>query len=202
MTRTPALAMAVLTALTLAACGTEHTNPTDAVGVRPAGAPSAAEDPQPAFMEMVNTVARPCAPEVPSGDDGPVAPGEKPRTGPAQALPTGDGAPALPTAGPEVELNAVEWCAGHLHVERVTQALMGVADPTPDKVRRVLNGLGYVDERIHGLKRSGATTRFSIDLRVMGGALGLKGTAAGTYTDVEFFAAPETGPFEPGAAGR
>ncbi|GGW76730.1 hypothetical protein [Streptomyces caelestis] len=43
---------------------------------------------------------------------------------------------------------------------RITQAFWDLVEPTPTKVRAILNDLGYVDERIHDLKQSGATTRF------------------------------------------
>jgi len=106
--------------------------------------------------------------------------------------------PVTPTAGPEVELNARDWCAGNLHEERVAQALLDVVAPTPAKVRTILNDLGYADERIHDLKQSGATTRFFLDLREKGGRLCLKGSAAGAETVVDTCVAPATGPFTPG----
>ncbi|MEU0391980.1 hypothetical protein ABZ208_04215 [Streptomyces sp. NPDC006208] len=60
----------------------------------------------------------------------------------------------------------------------------------------------WLIERIHDLKQSGATTLFFIDLRVRDGRLCLEGSAAGPRTDVEFFAAPESGPFEPAERKR
>ncbi|MGW7285506.1 hypothetical protein ACWGH4_08415 [Streptomyces sp. NPDC054847] len=207
----------VAATLALTACGTERpgadgsrSKPAGAVGARATESP-AAHDPQVAFAEMLETVAQPCSAETPSSGEESAAPAETPATGPAKtprtdppepADPAGtpwqDGDdPAAPTTGPGVDMSAAEWCAGHLHVERVTHALMGLADPTPAKVRKVLNGLGYIDERIHGLEQSGPVTRFFVDLRVAGGSLCLKGSAAGESTDIEFFGASGTGPFTP-----
>ncbi|WP_245727531.1 hypothetical protein [Streptomyces vietnamensis] len=110
--------------------------------------------------------------------------------------------PITPTAGPEVELNARDWCAGNLHEERIAGALWDLTDPTPTKVRTILNDLGYVDERIHDLKQSGATTRFFLDLREKGGRLCLEGSAAGEETVVDKCVAPATGRFTPGDRNR
>ncbi|MBK3624693.1 hypothetical protein JHN59_07495 [Streptomyces sp. MBT49] len=93
-------------------------------------------------------------------------------------------------------MNARDWCASNLHEERITRALRDLADPTPAEVRTVLNGLGYIDGRIHGLERSGTTTRFLLDLRDRGGRLCLDGSAAGEDTVVDKCVAPATGPFE------
>ncbi|KOG06837.1 hypothetical protein ADK34_41515 [Streptomyces viridochromogenes] len=97
-----------------------------------------------------------------------------------------------------MELNARDWCAGALHEQRIAEALLDLVDPTPTKVRAILNDLGYVDERIHDLKQSGATTRFFLDLREKGGRLCLDGSAAGEETVVDKCVAPATGPFTPG----
>ncbi|WP_246203540.1 hypothetical protein [Streptomyces tailanensis] len=106
--------------------------------------------------------------------------------------------PIAPTTGPEVELNARDWCASALHEERIAQALWDLVDPTPTKVRTILNDLGYIDEHIHDLKQSGATTRFFLDLRDKGGRLCLEGSAAGENTVIDKCVAPATGPFTPG----
>ncbi|WP_063766933.1 hypothetical protein [Streptomyces sp. NRRL S-813] len=192
--RRPALALAVtaLIAVTLAACGTEETNAAaspskaaEAVDAQHTEA-SAGPDQQAAFLAMLNRVAPSC----PSG--GPSA----------KTLPTDDPAteaieaPLAPTA-PEADLDARDWCASTLHEERITQALWHLEDPTPAKVRKILNGLGYIDERIHDLTQSGAATRFFLDLRVKGGRLCLDGSAAGEETIVDACVAPETGQFRP-----
>ncbi|MGW7240709.1 hypothetical protein [Streptomyces sp. NPDC054804] len=194
--RRPRLALAItaLAALALGACGTEKANaggertkPTDAVGGRPDAA----------FTAMLDKVARSCPPS---------APPEAPPSGAAQTPPS-DGVatppsdaiePVAPTAGPEVELNARDWCASSLHEQRITQALWDLVEPTPTKVRAILNDLGYVDERINDLKQSGATTRFFLDLRDKGGRLCLEGSAAGEKTVVDTCVAPATGPFTAG----
>ncbi|WP_223833022.1 hypothetical protein [Streptomyces venezuelae] len=190
----PTFALTALAALALVACGTEKSGAespqdksADAAGVR-SGA---------AFTDMMRKVARSCPDSTSS---------ERPPTGPARTVPSGPAEtspsdtpktpptdaiePALPTAGPEVELNARDWCASALHEERITQALWDLADPTPAKVRTILHDLGYIDERIHDLRRSGTTTRFSLDLRDRGGQLCLDGTAAGEKTVVDKCGAP------------
>ncbi|MFD7442039.1 hypothetical protein [Streptomyces sp. NPDC059909] len=196
------LAITALAALALVACGTEKTSaggsqskPADTAGAR-SGA---------AFTEMLDKVAQSC----PSGALGALhsgpphgpqsnTPAEERPTGPVQTPPSDAIKPIAPTTGPEVELNARDWCASKHHEERITQALWDLADPNPTNVRKILNDLGYVDERIHDLKRSGATTRFFLDLRDRGGRLCLEGSAEGEKTVVESFAGPETGPFTPG----
>ncbi|MEU1710479.1 hypothetical protein ABZ478_34975 [Streptomyces sp. NPDC005706] len=60
-----------------------------------------------------------------------------------------------------------------------------------------VTGLGYIDERIHGLRQSGTATQFSLDLRDRGGRLCMAGSAAGTRTVVDMCVAPATGPFVP-----
>ncbi|MER5375003.1 hypothetical protein [Streptomyces sp. NPDC002553] len=180
----PMLVMSALAALTLTACGTEkasvggpQSSPADTAGARPGTS----------FTEMLSEVARQCPPS---------ASPEAPPSGPAETLPSGETPPndavepIAPVAGPEVELNARDWCAGNLHEERITQALRNLSDPTPGKVRAILNDLGYVDERIHDLKQSGTTTRFALDLRDQGGRLCLDGSAAGEETVVDKCVAP------------
>ncbi|MER5909619.1 hypothetical protein ABT124_03730 [Streptomyces sp. NPDC001982] len=193
-----ALAVTALAALALTACGTEttsaagsHSKPADAVSAERTEAPSDS-DQQAAFTAMLNKVARSCPSDAPS----------------KEPLPTDDPAtdalegPRAPTRAVELELDAADWCASTLHEERITQALLGLADPTPDQVQKTLNDLGYIDERIHGLKQSGATTRFFLDLRVKGGRLCMDGSAAGEETIVDACVAPETGPFTPSKRTR
>ena len=105
-----------------------------------------------------------------------LAPGEVPPTDPIE--------PGAPT-GPETELNDRDRCASVQHEQRIIEALQKVSDPTPAKVRTALNGLGYLDERIHGLKQEGEATRFYLDLRESGGRLCEAGRAAGAETDVQ-----------------
>ncbi|MER5516164.1 hypothetical protein [Streptomyces sp. NPDC002763] len=204
------LVITALAALTLGACGTERTNG-GGEQTRPAGAVGGRPDE--AFTAMLDKIAQSCPPSAPP-EALPTGPPEAPPTAPPEALPTGpaetlpsDGVetppsdaiePMAPTAGPEVELNARDWCASSLHEQRITQALWDLVEPTPTKVRAILNDLGYVDERIHGLKQSGATTRFFLDLRDKGGRLGLEGSAAGEKTVVDRCVAPATGPFTVG----
>lgn len=186
-------ALAALAALALAACGAGTASPAG-----PQGRPSGTAVAGPGLTEILGVVEQSCPPS---------APPEGPPTGPAHTLPPGTGVPpdvepVAPTAGPEAELNARDWCASSLHEERIAQALRDLADPTPGKVRTVLNDLGYVDGRIHGLKQSGATTRFFLDLRDKGGRLCLEGSAAGENTVVDTCVAPPSGPFTPGEQER
>ncbi|MFI9154084.1 hypothetical protein [Streptomyces sp. NPDC053367] len=190
-TRTVALALTALAAVSLTACGTETTSTqrtsTDVAGARPTQTRAAASGAETAFAAMLDEVGRSC-------------PAHGPRDVPPTDLPADDPAteelegPIAPTAGPEAELDARDWCVMSLHEERVTRALLEVTDPAPAEVRKVLNGLGYIDARIHRLERSGTTTRFLLDLRDKGGRLCLDGTAAGERTLVEGCVAPESGP--------
>lgn len=190
------LVTAVVATLGLTACGTESAG-TEA-GLKAGGT----EDrPGTAFSKMLDEVAETCPADgppqaPPTGPQNPQPPG-------AQETPPSDAVePIAPTAGPEVELNARDWCAGHLHEERVTQALWDLKNPSPADVRSILNDLGYIDERIHGLRKSGTATRFSLDLRDRGGRLCMAGSAAGTRTVVDMCVAPATGPFKPGQRKR
>ncbi|MFJ8050252.1 hypothetical protein [Streptomyces luteogriseus] len=187
------LLTAVVATVGLVACGTRSAG-TDAGPTSPAG--GAEDRPRTAFSKMLDEVAETCP------ADGPP---QAPPSGPANPLPSGEetppsGAvePIAPTAGPEVELNARDWCAGHLHEERVAQALWDLKNPTPADVRTILNDLGYIDERIHGLRQSGTAIRFSLDLRDRGGRLCMAGSAAGPRTVVDMCVAPATGPFVTG----
>lgn len=214
--RRPRLVLVVTTlaALTLGACGTEKANtggkqtkPADAVGGRPAAA----------FTAMLDEIAQSCPPSAPP-EAPPTGPAETLRTGPAETLPTGSAEappsgsvetppddaiePIAPTAGPEVELNPRDSCVSPLHEQRIAHALWDLVEPTPTKVRAILNDLGYVDERIHGLEQSGATTRFFLDLRDKGGRLCVEGSAAGEHTVVDTCVAPATGPFTAGERKR
>lgn len=107
--------------------------------------------------------------------------------------------PIAPTAGPEVELNGRDWCAGVSHEQHVYVAVEKIVEPTPAKVRAALNAVGYPDERIHGLKQSGATTHFHLDLRENGGRLCVEGSVGGGVEPVlDKCVAPSTGPFTAG----
>ncbi|MFE6223407.1 hypothetical protein [Streptomyces sp. NPDC057854] len=92
-------------------------------------------------------------------------------------------------------LNARDWCASVQHEQRVIEALQEVSRPTPTSVRKTLNGLGYIDARIHDLVQDGAITRFHLDLRESGGRLCERGTAAGEATEMTPCVAPATGAF-------
>lgn len=195
--------MTALAVVTLAACGTERTGAggsrntsVDTVAAEPAAAPPAAEE-QEAFVEMMDAVARWCAAEAPVAEGGPPAAPQEPL--PVEEIaPDGTRRPSVdPSPQPELELNAADRCAGNLHVERIVHELWTVEDPTPAQVRKILNDLGYVDERIHGLKRSGTATRFHLDLRFRGGSLALDGSADAELTEIDMFEADGTGPFVP-----
>ncbi|WP_063991887.1 MULTISPECIES: hypothetical protein [unclassified Streptomyces] len=214
-----ALAAAVLGALALTACGAEATEgggkaagpATSASVAGGASTPSQAATDGPkdgshgaAFAAMLARVARSC----PAGHapaDRPTAPaggGEEPTVRPGEMPPTGPIEPGVPTSGPEVELSARDWCASGLHEERITQALLKLKDPAPAEVRKILNRLGYIDERIHDLARSGPTTAFLIDLREKGGRLCVKGSAAGENTVVDTCVAPLGGEFSAANVGN
>jgi len=203
------LATIALAALTLTACGTDGASADDArktsadtVDAGSKGGPPT-PDQRVSFMDMLNTVGQPCAPDAPSEEE-PTPAGEKPPTAPVEPLPVDGSAPGSTEPAPhtsgtpqEVTLSVVEKCEGRLHSKRITKALSRATAPTPGEIRTTLNDLGYINERIHNLRKSGATTRFYVDLRVLGGSLCLDGSVTGTTTVVTAFAAPPTGPFIP-----
>lgn len=186
------LALTALAVLALGACGTAKAT----VGGEPA-APAAPAKPMgslssPALAQLQEDIAQTCPPPG-TPQEGPPTPQPAP---PGEEAPAGMGEPAMPTAGPEVELDTRDWCAGVLHEQHIYLAVQELAEPTPAKVRVILNDLGYADERIHDLKQSGATTRFFVDLREHGGRLCLAGSVGGGVEAVlDKCVAPATGPF-------
>ncbi|WP_406387662.1 hypothetical protein [Streptomyces sp. NBC_00887] len=189
------LAVTGLSVLALGACGTEGTAKPTVGAEQTKRAEAVGGQAGPSLTQIRDRFEQSCPPS---------APPEGPPTGPAEELPPGAEVPSdaiepiAPAAGPEVELNARDWCASNLHEERIAQALWNLVDPSPTKVRTILNDLGYADERIHDLKQSGASTRFFLDLREKGGRLCLEGSAAGERTVIDKCVAPATGPFTPG----
>jgi hypothetical protein len=195
-----ALAVGALICLALAGCGTDQPgddNAQDGAGTTAGSkvsAPSRSAD-RAAFAKMLDEVARRCPPPgtYPAASK-PSGPPEEPSLPPGETPPTDPIEPGAPT-GPESVLNARDWCASVQHEQRIIEALQAVSTPTPASVRKTLNGLGYIDERIHGLRQDGSVTRFHLDLRESGGRLCEAGTAAGATTDVTPCLAPATGPF-------
>ncbi|MGC9436574.1 hypothetical protein [Streptomyces sp. WG5] len=216
-----ALTATALAALVLAGCGSE--SPADGgSGSEPGGGVVAGEagatppgPEQAGFTAMLDKVAQPCssagetvaetgsgtgprpADERPTGPAGNgeegLAPGETPPDDPIE--------PGVPT-GPAEGLNDRDRCASVQHEQRVVEALQRVLEPTPAKVRKTLNDLGYIDERIHGLQQDGRTTRFYLDLREKGGRLCGRGLAAGVESDVAACVVPAAGPFTVASAGQ
>ncbi|MFB7086446.1 hypothetical protein [Streptomyces sp. NPDC056296] len=155
---------------------------------------------------MLDKVAQPCSLTGGTATESETGPGPTDRrpTGPAEkgqeSLAPGETPPAEPIepgapTGPAAELNDRDWCASVQHEQRIVQALQTVPEPSPAKVRKTLNDLGYIDERIHGLKQDGKITRFYLDLREKGGRLCEEGLAAGEETDIFACVAPAAGPF-------
>ncbi|MEV6962438.1 hypothetical protein AB0M97_25260 [Streptomyces sp. NPDC051207] len=194
------LAVAALAALVLSSCGNEE--PTGS-GLRggsdrsagPMASATSSSPEQAAFAAMLDKVAQPCsstdaAASVPADENAsgpidkrPTGPDGEQSLAPGQAPPTGPIEPGAPT-GPGTELSDRDWCASVQHEQRIVQALQTVSEPTPAEVRKTLNSLGYIDERIHGLKQEGEATRFYLDLRESGGRLCESGLAAGEETSV------------------
>ncbi len=211
MTRSPAstgtlartgrvLVTAALGALALSGCGSDEPSGDGPQGGLPKNAGSkvnatSSSAEQAAFAAMLDKVAQPCS--SPDGaasgptDKKPTGPDGEQSLAPGEAPPTGSIEPGAPT-GPETELSDRDRCASVQHEQRIIQALQAVSEPTPAKVRKTLNSLGYIDERIHGLKQDGEATRFRLDLRESGGRLCEAGLAAGEETDVTVCAAPAT----------
>ncbi|MFC8867847.1 hypothetical protein ACFUAC_09360 [Streptomyces sp. NPDC057148] len=152
-------------------------------------------------MAMLDEVAEPCR-ETETETDTEPGPSRKRPSGSAEkrSLAPGETPPAAPVepgapTGPEAELNDRDRCRSVQHEQRIVQALQAVPEPTPAKVRRVLNDLGYIDERIHGLEQDGERTRFHLDLREKGGRLCEEGLAAGMETGISVCVATAEGPF-------
>lgn len=195
------LAAAALAALALTGCGSEL-NGSDPQGeparsVASKTRPTQPSSEQEAFAAMLAMYAQACPPS----DGVPSAPPVKSTsTEPVQSLAPGETPPTEPIepgplTGPAAELDRHDWCTSVHHEQRIIEALQQVLEPTPSKVRKTLNDLGYIDERIHGLKQDGKTTRFYLDLRENGGRLCEAGLAAGETTDVTPCVAPASGPF-------
>ncbi|MET9389544.1 hypothetical protein ABZY20_03870 [Streptomyces sp. NPDC006624] len=204
-----ALAAVALGALALTGCGSDGSGGGGTQSEPGRSAEVSATTPtgeQAAFEAMLDKVAQPCSTtdEAPSGpgDQAPSGPGDESPTGPAgeQSLAPGETPPDEPIepgapSEPAPQLSDRDRCASVQHEQRIIEALQSVPDPTPAKVRKSLNGLGYIDERIHGLKQDGRTTRFHLDLREKGGRLCEAGVAAGQQTDVTPCVAPAAGAF-------
>ncbi|MFF2995957.1 hypothetical protein ACFVTC_15490 [Streptomyces sp. NPDC057950] len=195
------LAAAVaLASLVLTGCGSDKPGATGSRGEPGGGTGSRSSAPQSspeqaAFAAMLDKVAQPCSSTVGAAsgptDEKPTGPEGKPSLAPGETPPTAPvepGAPAEPAAG----LSPRDACASVQHEQRIIQSLQAVSQPTPAKV---LNTLGYLDERIHGLEQDGKATRFHLDLREKGGQLREAGHAAGEQTDMTACTAPATGPF-------
>jgi hypothetical protein len=204
------LAAAVLAALALSGCGGETSSGTGAQGepgsrsVGTEASPASPSAEQAAFAALLDEVARSCASidaEPGPTDDAPRPTDKKPTGAPAgrqslapgQTPPAGPVEPGAPT-GPEAEATDREWCAGLHHEQRITRALQSVPEPTPAKVRTVLNGLGYPDEHIHALEQDGEVTRFYIDLPDSSGRVCEPSVAAAEATEVTVCSAPDERP--------
>ncbi|MET9017122.1 hypothetical protein ABZX74_40660 [Streptomyces olivaceoviridis] len=184
-----------LCAVVLAACGSERRSGEqegkDGAGSRSVAARTPSEGPEfIEFMELLDSVEEPCVPQAPATvAPEPSEPG-RPRTAPT-ALPALPSTPPGPDATgsradprAEVALSGVEKCAARAHTRRITDALEKTPDPTPDQVGEALRGLGYLDERVDGPRRSAGAVGFTLDLRIMGGHLCLDGTVTGARTAV------------------
>jgi hypothetical protein len=198
-----ALAATALTALTLTSCGIAKSDgpqgePSGVADSKVSVTPSTSE--LSAFMAMLDKVAQPCSST--GGTASTSGPADKTPTGPEeeQSLPPGATPPTEPIepdapTEPGTKLSDRDRCASVQHEQRIIEALQMVPEPTPTKVRKALNNLGYIDERIHDLKQDGKVTRFYLDLREKGGQLCEEGLAAGKATDVTACTAPATGAF-------
>lgn len=190
-----ATALATLAALAVTGCGADSGgsgSPGEPGASAGSGVSAGASSPeQVAFAAMLEKFAEPCpssdrsADRAASGptDEKSIGPERKQSLAPGETPPTEPVEPGAPT-GPGAALNDRDWCASARHEQRVIAALQQVAEPTPAKVRTTLKGLGYIDERIHGVEQDGRTTRFYLDLRESGGQLCEAGLAAGEQTEV------------------
>jgi hypothetical protein len=193
------LAVTALASLVLSACGTQETGgsagerPKSAAGAAAAVTGHSASAPLAAFTRMLDEVARGC-PSDPASRRGSVMDNAPEPTETVTPLPEGFVEPREDSGQPGIELSPYEWCAGHRHVERVTQAVAALEKPTPELVRATLNDFGYIDERILGPERSDGKTRFVLDLRVDGGELCVWGEVGRGVPYVELFADTDAEP--------
>ncbi|MEV6104508.1 hypothetical protein AB0M28_07285 [Streptomyces sp. NPDC051940] len=197
-------AVASLCALVLAGCGTKGADDGKAGGRGQVAAEPAADPGEGGgdaefidFMQMLVDVAGPCVADPPTPDDeeetgAPHAPtASPPELEPAdEAPPSTD---ALAPRDPAVELSDAEKCAAARHTARVDKALAGTPDPSRTQVADALRRLGYIDERVEVPQLpAGGGVDFTLDLRVMGGALCLDGhVAAGRTTGTPYGAVAE-----------
>ncbi|MEU7024624.1 hypothetical protein ABZ990_28845 [Streptomyces sp. NPDC046203] len=214
ITRISAMAAATVFSLgVLTACGTgTGSGPgtgaasgavAGAVTATPAAVPPRT-DPEVEFMKMRLAVGRPCHPgdptEPPASAEPPEPTGPSgrpvtPRTSrPAEPLPVGEppsqppassARPARPAS--EEELTSDARCQARLHAARIAKELDALSDPTPERVRAALKALGYTDGRINGLERTGRTTRFVLDLRLLEDPLCLEGEVTAGTTVIKPF---------------
>lgn len=202
-------ALAALCALALTACGTERAggnrDPKAGQDDRvEAGSPAASRPAETrrgseededeygspeffAYMELLTSLAKPCLPDIPLPPLETDPDAEEPQTTPLPLPSLPEKPPSEETRDPgaarqEVALSSVEKCDARIHARRITKALEDTTDPTPRQVGEVLRGLGYIEERIHGPRRSGESVEFTLDLRLLGGQLCLSGRVTGTDT--------------------
>ncbi|QDY78255.1 hypothetical protein [Streptomyces qinzhouensis] len=174
------------------------------------------------FMEMAVNIAEPCLPVPPGGRpdpakvfaemekedaeaDGPDGPLPPPDSLTVEPEPYPDGLPVEPDprpvpdglpVEPDTSLDPVEECAGASHALRITKAITGLGpNPSPQRVKSALTGIEYSSKRIHGPSQANGTTRYWLDLRLMGGKLGMEISVAGSKVRVTAHGVPETGPF-------
>ncbi|MER5490221.1 hypothetical protein [Streptomyces sp. NPDC002490] len=198
-----ALALTALVALALTACGTAAP-PASSGAAKDADAPTARAQPAADrdgvpeeeseeagdFVLVQGGLMAACdgpAPEPVAEEEA----GVEPPTSPPPLVLADEGEP-LPTRTPdqpeepeEPRLDAFDRCLAERNAEHLTRALDELDDPAPDRVRAVLNRLDYPNDRIHGLRRTGATTRFLVDLRMFEGVLALKGSVTRTDGSTE-----------------
>ncbi|MFF3210739.1 hypothetical protein ACFYYB_08735 [Streptomyces sp. NPDC002886] len=202
------VALTALAVLALGACGTAKATgggePAAPAAPAASATPAASAAPAAAAAKPMGSLTSPALAEIQAhiAQSCP-APGTL-QEGPPSPRPAPPGAeaqnpgvtPITPTAGPMVELDTRDWCAGVSHESQVYLAVEKIAEPTPAKVRAALNAAGYPDDRIHGLEQSGATTHFLLDLRENGGRLCVEGSVGGGEEPVtDKCVAPATGPF-------
>ncbi|MET9373808.1 hypothetical protein ABZX98_06600 [Streptomyces sp. NPDC002992] len=220
--------LALLGCLVLSACGTQGAGSQRAsVGSAGSAAATTPEtspngtDPELRFLELLNRVAAPCAPDGPAGKgDAPRPQGlpggeaaPTPRYGPGETppgVPNADGdipvpipsdAPAPPTSAPdstrpepldEMPLTGFETCNGSAHAQRIGAAFENTKTTTYQALHKTLTGLDYPAARIHRMLDQAGAPRVRIDLRMMGSRLALEVTGAGSGVVVEAFGAMET----------
>lgn len=212
---TASVVIAAAGSLALTACGTQTASSTSTAPVGSQASASPARQPtEKQFLDILNTFARQCSPDAPSGSGaapdpgtlpGGIPSGVAPRTDKPAGTPDANGDIPIPVdesaempdkpmqSGPpqEVELSEIEKCAAAKHAERLTTQAAGEPHTTYSTLQQTITAAGYRTDRIHKMPDLGGDPRARVDLRFMGSGLAVEVIGTGTGVIAEPFGVPE-----------